>query len=395
MEMSTQREITKRLLAHYHNNTTEYAPGWVEYPVDRYFSEEQFQLEREYVFGRYPLIVALSCDLPEPLSWKAIDWTPTPILLVRGDEGEMRAFANVCRHRGMQVASGCGRGARRFSCPFHNWTYDADGSLVGIPMAEGFTGLVRAEHGLVTLPVVERHGLILVSCRPGGEIDADAYFDELGPDLDSWGFKDFRLLGDYDIYRMQGNWKVCWDTFNETYHVPYLHPTTLAQFTLGNCLTVDAFGPHIRMATPAHSLVELENVVEQDWEPIRHVSYQYRMLPNSAFTIAFDAFAHYQVFPGPRPDTCVAIRGVYVHKETSEEVAAMVQERWHGFWRDVIIPQDFSVVEASTRGLMSGVTLKTVYGANEPAMIHLHQQLERVIAEGVARDLTTGAVGSP
>jgi choline monooxygenase len=386
MDMATQREITKRLLAHYHNNTTEYAPHWVEYPADRYFSEERFRLEKEHVFGRYPLIVALSCDVPEPLSWKAVDWTPTPILLVRGDEGELRAFANVCRHRGMKVASGCGSGARRFSCPFHNWTYDTSGRLVGVPMADGFRGMSRADHGLVALPVVERHGLIVVSCRPGEEIDADAYFGSLGPDLDSWKFSNFRMVGDYDVHPMQGNWKVCWDTFNETYHVPCLHGTTLARFTLGNCLTVDMFGPHVRMATPAHSLVELDKLPEHKWESIKHVSYQYRMLPNSAFTITFDALAHYQVFPGPRPDTCVAIRGVYVPRAASDEAAAAVHERWHGFWRDVIIPEDFSVVEASTRGLMSGVTPSTVYGANEPAMIHLHEQLERIITEGMARE---------
>jgi phenylpropionate dioxygenase-like ring-hydroxylating dioxygenase large terminal subunit len=385
MDLATQREITKRLFAHHHNDTTEYAPHWVEYPADRYISEEQFRREREYVFGRAPLMVAFSGDVPEPRSWRALDWTPTPILLVRGDDGAVRAFANVCRHRGMRVASGCGTGARRFSCPFHSWTYDTDGALVGMPMADGFVDLPRAEHGLVPLPVAERYGTILVSCRPGGVIDAEAHFAGLGPELESWGFADYRLLTEHDVHPMQGNWKVCWDTFNETYHVPYLHPTSLAQFVLGNCLTVDTFGPHARMATPIKSLVELEDQPEDQWEPIKHISFQYRMLPTAALTIAYDHISFYQVYPGPRPDTCIAIRGVYVRSDISEDEAIQTRERTQWIWKNVIIPEDFSVVELATRGLASGAVPTMVYGANEPAMMHLHEHLERLIAEGIAQ----------
>lgn len=386
MDKATQRDIAKRLLAHHHNKTTEYAPEWVEYPADRYYSEEQHRLEIEYVFGRYPLIVALTPDLPEPWSWHTVDFTPTPILLVRREDGEVRAFANVCGHRGMQVASGCGTGARRFACPYHNWTYDTDGALVGMPMADGFDGLCRDDYGLVPLPVVERHGLILACCRPGEEIDADAYFSGLGPELDFWDFAGNRPVGDPDVHHMQGNWKVCWDTFNETYHVPYLHPDTLAKMTLGNCLAVDNFGSHCRMATPSRTFVELEEQPEEEWDTMKYVSFQYRMLPNTAFSISHDGFAFYQMYPGSSPGESVIVRRVYVRKELTEEQAEATRQRWQWIWQGVNVPEDFSVVELQSRALASRVKPTTVFGANEPVAIHLHQELERVIAEGIARD---------
>src|SRR5207248_2577651 len=74
--------------------------------------------------------------------------------------GTLRAFANVCRHRGARVVDGCGSGKRALSCPYHGWTYGLDGGLVDVPGEEGFAGLSREEHSLRPLPVAEKYGLV-------------------------------------------------------------------------------------------------------------------------------------------------------------------------------------------------------------------------------------------
>ena len=85
-----------------------------------------------------------------------------PVLLVRGSDGALRAFANICRHRGAPVASGCGH-ARVFSCPYHGWTYALDGRLPGIPEAAVVSRTsTRPAHGLAPLPAGEKHGMIFV-----------------------------------------------------------------------------------------------------------------------------------------------------------------------------------------------------------------------------------------
>jgi choline monooxygenase len=386
MRIEEQRRIAKRMLRHYREGTADEAARWVQYPARRYYSEEQAGLEKEYVFGRYPLPVAFSCELPQPGSWCSVDWTPTPVLLVRADSGQVQAFANVCRHRGMRVASGCGDAARRFTCPFHGWTYNAEGALVGLPMARGFEGLPRQDFGLIQLPAGEAGGMILIRCRPGDKIDAEAHLAGLAPELEQWGFDRYRLLN-RDFHEMQGNWKVCWDTFNELYHVPHLHPTTLAPSVLGDSFAIDTFGPHVRVGIFMKSLLELEGVPEDEWnDVINHVSFQYRLLPNAGLTIAYDFISFYQLFPGPTPDRSLVVRMTYVPVAATDDEVAAASERSQATWKEVLIPEDFSVVATSTRGLAAGVVPMMNYGANEPAMVHLHEQLEKVIADGVESD---------
>lgn len=389
MKLEEQREIAKRLLKNYRDGTTDQAPRWVAYPADRYYSEEQARLEKDYVFGRTPIGVVLSNELPGPRSWCTVDWAPTPILLVRGESGEVRAFANVCRHRGMRVASGRGDNARRFTCPYHAWSYDTKGALVGVPMAEGFADLPRDDCGLIPLPVAEAAGIILVRCTPGEEIDAEGHLSGLAPELESWGFDGYRLVS-RDVHHMQGNWKVCWDTFNELYHVPYLHPNTLANSVFGHCFAVDTFGPHARVAIFMKALLELEDVPEDEWyNVVDYVSFQYRFQPSWGLTVSYDLLTTYQAYPGPTPNRSSIVYAAYVRTDASDEEVAAASERSQAVWKGVLIPEDFSVVAPSTRGLASGVVPMMHYGANEPALVHVHEQLEKLIAEGIANDRRT------
>src|SRR5262249_44137653 len=150
----------------------------------------------------------------------------TPVLLVRAADGTLKGYLNVCRHRGVPVASGHGEGARRFTCPFHAWTYNLDGALVGLPHASAFEGLCRDERALVPVPVVEKSGLGLIRSRPGDPIDADEHFAGLGPELGAFGFERFQRVDEPHIHRIAANWKLVMDTFNEVYHFDHLHHDT-------------------------------------------------------------------------------------------------------------------------------------------------------------------------
>ena len=101
-----------------------------------------------------------------PHDYVVRDVLGTSVLLTRDATGEAHAFLNYCRHRGARPAAGCGS-ARRFTCPYHAWTYDSRGTLVGLPGAEGFDELDRSEHGLVELPSQERHGFVWVVLTAG------------------------------------------------------------------------------------------------------------------------------------------------------------------------------------------------------------------------------------
>ena len=149
-------------------------------PVIGYDGHERAERERRRFFRDEPLVLALSCDVARPGDFVTHDLTGVPILLARTRSGHARAFVNVCRHRGARVVEGSGCGQQSFACPYHAWTYDCDGRLLGMGTTRGFEGVDRAHHGLTALPVLERHGLIWVRPVPGPTPDADALLQGMG-----------------------------------------------------------------------------------------------------------------------------------------------------------------------------------------------------------------------
>ena len=141
---------------------------WRE-PVANYRSEQRLAAEIEQILRRSPTPFCPSAALPEAGSYVAREAAGVPIVVVRGTDGEVRAFRNACRHRGMQVASGSGC-ARAFVCRYHGWTYNLEGRLRHIPHEEGFPGFDKDAHPLVPVAASERLGLCSSprkSRRPG------------------------------------------------------------------------------------------------------------------------------------------------------------------------------------------------------------------------------------
>jgi phenylpropionate dioxygenase-like ring-hydroxylating dioxygenase large terminal subunit len=126
----------------------------MEVPVEVYTSADRLRREVDALFRGQPLVLCLSGALAEPGAYVTLDVCVTPVLVTRDGEGRVHALLNACRHRGVRVVDGCGT-ARRLTCPFHNWTYDPAGRLVGLPVADAFADMCRDDKGLVELPVAE------------------------------------------------------------------------------------------------------------------------------------------------------------------------------------------------------------------------------------------------
>lgn len=131
--------LTRRVLDHYNAGTTDQAPSVRTIPVAAYVDPDLYRKEREAIFLRNPLAVALSVEVQEPGSYWADEVMGRPILLVRSkDDGVLRAFLNVCPHRGGVVcATGAGK-RQLFSCPYHAWSFDTHGRLAAVTDEEKF-----------------------------------------------------------------------------------------------------------------------------------------------------------------------------------------------------------------------------------------------------------------
>jgi phenylpropionate dioxygenase-like ring-hydroxylating dioxygenase large terminal subunit len=143
-----QREQARKLFTYLDTQTTAIADTVYRNEVADYTCRKQFARERELFFKRGPLFVGLSCLLPGAGDYMTHDYAGVPMLLVRHKDGDLRAFLNVCRHRGARVADGSGHGVKRFLCPYHAWAYATDGRLIARPDERSFAEIDSASCSL-------------------------------------------------------------------------------------------------------------------------------------------------------------------------------------------------------------------------------------------------------
>ena len=159
MDQNLQTILVQKILQHIDAGTTQLADETYANPVSNYTSRDQLSKEINLLFRQQPLLVGLSCQLPELGDFLTFDYTGVPLLVVRGQDGAVRSFLNVCRHRGARVAEGHGNTGKRFRCPYHGWSYDTNGWLVGIPVRQSFSTVDCSSCVLVPVPFAVSDGM--------------------------------------------------------------------------------------------------------------------------------------------------------------------------------------------------------------------------------------------
>jgi phenylpropionate dioxygenase-like ring-hydroxylating dioxygenase large terminal subunit len=195
-------------------------------PTRRYVDPAFHALEREHVFARSWLFVGHESEWPEAGSYRQFSRSGAPLVVVRGEDDELRAFYNACRHRGAPVTRDeCGT-ARRLTCQYHSWSYGTDGVLKAVPDARNFAGLDTGQLGLVPVRCETWEGWVFVN----EDTDAVSLTDYLGPLCDQMRDIDgptMRLVGT-QTHQLACNWKLMVDAFLEVYHIRTVHPDNAA-----------------------------------------------------------------------------------------------------------------------------------------------------------------------
>jgi nitrite reductase/ring-hydroxylating ferredoxin subunit len=277
-----RRELAPALVDMARRNTTALTPRPRLEDVAFYLDEARFAREQQAFFRDMPLVACLSSQLPQPGSFRTFDDAGVPMLLSRGKDGRVRAFLNICPHRGSRLArDACGK-ASRFTCRFHGWTFDTAGKAIGIPEEDYFAGEIDAQKHLVACPAEERHGLIFVKTAPGPAIDLDGFLGELNRDLAAIGLQTAEVVH-ADTLQVAANWKYGLDTFFETYHLNSLHRETFkGLFSPVNVF--HAFGPHHRYTFAPLGLADWVDMPESDWD-LDMIPLQYFLFPNTIISV--------------------------------------------------------------------------------------------------------------
>ncbi|MGH9039235.1 MAG: aromatic ring-hydroxylating oxygenase subunit alpha [Acidimicrobiia bacterium] len=375
MQHDIQVNLLRRFFEARQARTTDMAERLYRNPATVYTDPARFAAEWERLFRAGPLVVGLSADLPAVGEYFTTEAADVPLLVVRGEDGAARAFLNACRHRGGRVADGRGRPGRAFTCPYHAWCYDVHGRLVGQPLAQdAFEELDPEATGLISLPVAERFGLLLVRPAGGAPIDAEAELDGLGPELADHHFEDHRFFTEVaDTFQM--NWKLGIDTFLEAYHIFSLHRATIAGDFLSTPSLHDTFGRHSRLIAFRRSVLDLADTDESDWRLRDHVSIVYRLSPNAILNLTAAGHSELWEFHPRGPDrTRVSIK-FYAPGEVGSDKERNYWQRNVEYTTGVVFVEDFPQQETINASLRSGLLPELIYGRNEPGLIHFHQTL--------------------
>src|SRR5580765_604308 len=264
--------VARRVLAHIDDGTTDVAPDIWREPVENYRCPERLAAEIERVFHRTPTPFCPAAAMSEPGSYVAREAAGTPILAVRGQDGEVRAFRNACRHRGLPLANGSGQ-ARGFVCGYHGWTYSLDGRLRHVPHEHGFPALDKECHGLVPVATRERLGLVFITQDEPGLVDGalDELPDLIRPDQQLFAASDREI---------EANWKIVLEGFLEGYHIRPTHRDTFYPYGFDNLNLVERFGRNSRVTFPFRRIRTLAEVPPETWRVDGLLTYVYHLFPN-------------------------------------------------------------------------------------------------------------------
>ena len=353
-------------------------PGYV------YTSPEVYALEKEKIFMKDWLCVARAEEIENPGDFMTHDVMGDPIVIARDEDGKLNAFSNLCRHRGVEVAQGCGN-TKEFSCPYHGWLYDLKGRLTGAPYMKETEGFDPKTCRLKPLLIDVWAGWVFVNF----DLAAKPLAEFVAPFEKAFGFikmEDLRVA-ERLVYDLECNWKLVAENLLDIYHAQTVHAGTFGghinpeHFPLelvergGNSVFYDAaphtlsgkplfgrmpqldgkpdsFGGTGFMAPNMHLFARIENMrpcIHWPLSPTRTRLIYYNLFPAEFFA---------------RPDFADGLARYHeYYTEVVEEDAAMMQSLQRAMSTKAFVPGPMSYLERAVHNAMT-YNLERVFGAS-------------------------------
>ncbi len=373
-------ELALKDLQHGRNGTMDLADDVYKVPVEKYYDPERFAAEKEKIFRRLPLLLGASAELPEVGSYKALDAAGVQVLLTRNRNHEIKAFVNMCTHRGARLVDNGSGTAHKFTCPYHAWTFSPDGDLVAIYTADDFGDIDKSCYGLTELPVLERAGLIWGTLNPQSTLDIEQFLSGYDAMLDQFGFADWHH---YKTQVLEGpNWKIAYDGYLDYYHLPILHGRSFGT-DMHNQANFYSWGPHTHLGRPGTHMEEWEGKAEEDWPTDQLLMGVWTIFPHVSIA-SFDGGGRSvmisQLFPGETPETSRTNQIFLMEKlpETDEDKQAAEQQ--FDFLKFVVAEEDYATGLALQKNLPVGARDHILFGRNEAGGQRFHRWVDAIIA---------------
>lgn len=370
-QLLSDNDVIERIFGHIDNNSTDLGDRVWREPSENYRSAERFEAEIK-LLRRLPVAYCPSAALPKKGSYVARTAAGTPLVAVRGDDGIVRAFRNICRHRGMAVVEGEGC-AKAFTCPYHAWSYGLDGRLDYIPGEDGFPGLDPKEHGLIPVTTEERGGLVFVTQEDAISQGALEDLPELiAPE---------QVVFDKSEIVDEANWKLIGETSMEGYHIRSLHNTSFYPFGLDNINVVETFGPNSRIIFPFRRIEKLRNIPVEKRRIQGMITDVYQLFPNTHISVLSNHSIMIILEPVTPTQTRWEIYRLSNRSVDGAPVDMTAAKRDAGFVNDTGLIEDRQAACSIQAGLEANANGHFTFGRFEKGIVHFHASLDGLLAK--------------
>jgi phenylpropionate dioxygenase-like ring-hydroxylating dioxygenase large terminal subunit len=354
-------------------------PGWL------YYDPEFLAAEKRAFLRAAPQVVCHSSEIAEPGEWRSLDYLGESVVVMRGDDGVARGFANVCRHRGSRLVDGEAGCAKVLTCPYHAWSYARDGRLVGVPHRAEYPGLETETLGLVPVALEEWRGFLFVTLEAGAPSVAEMmapYEDEVAP----YRFEDLRAIGRVTLRTRALNWKTIADNYSDGLHIPVGHPGLTRLFGRGYRIEagehvdrmegdlLDAPSANVSERAYQHFLPEAEHLPPSH----RRKWLYYKLFPNVAFDIYPDQVDFMQFLPVSATET--VIREIsYALPDQRREMRAARYLNWRV--NRQVNAEDTELIRRVQAGMQSPSYVAGPLGTSEVCLRSFARKLRALIPE--------------
>lgn len=354
----------------FHPTASTFRRGSRTLPGVHYTSPDILAEEMERIFAQQWHCVGRASRLAEHGDYILRTIADESILVLRDTRGVVRAFFNVCRHRGTRICTEeSGRFSETIQCPYHAWTYSTDGRLIGAPHMHDTEGFDKAEFPLHAAAVAEWQGFVFVNIA-----------EKPAPFAETWAPVNDRLarfglselaIGHRVVYDVRANWKLVFQNYSECLHCPVIHPELNAvlpyQSGANDLIEGPFLGGYMEILAPNESATMSGRSCGQALNPglpedDRHRAYYYSLLPNLLLSIHPD-YANYYLIRPLAPDRTLVESEWLFHPETLTRETGNPRDAIQ-FW-DVTNRQDWDIVARSQLGVASRRYVPGPYSARE------------------------------
>lgn len=360
-------------------------------PAWTYRDADFYALEKERIFRPSWQVVCHDSDITNVGDWFTLECIGESVIVIRGDDGHVRAFTNVCRHRGSRLVDGAQGCAKKLVCPYHAWVYEKDGRLSGVPFKADYPSLKMEEQGLVPVDHELWNGFHFVRLKDDGGPSVAEMMAPYEAMIAPHKFEELRAVGRVTVRPRQVNWKNVGDNYADALHIPVAHPglTRLFAKSYGIETTglVDRMwgdmvdGESANLSERAYQKY-LPDAAHLPADKRRHWLY-FRLWPNVAFDIYPDQVDFMQWLP-TGPETCVIREISYALPDERREMQAARYLNWR-INRQVNF-EDTALITRVQEGMGSESFTAGPLGASEVCLRNFARRVRELIPEARERE---------